>query len=68
MKDIIIEWEGTEPERLKSTVGQIINHMVDFGYGYDMQDEVVDALAEVLLDVDINFTIEVDDFGEDDDE
>ena len=44
-------------EQLTPITEMLINEMIDFGYGYDLQDEIVERIAEFCDENDIEYKI-----------
>ena len=44
-------------ELLTPITEMLINEMIDFGYGYDLQDEIVERIAQFCDENDIEYKI-----------
>lgn len=55
MKSINILWEPETPHPVRSAIESLINAFEDFAYGYDVYEEALEAIIQVLDDHDINW-------------
>lgn len=62
MQEIIVKFTD-ESERTRWYVETFISYWLDFGFGYDMQDEAMTAIKEVLEELDLDYEV----IGDDDD-
>ena len=44
-------------EQLTPITEMLINEMIDFGYGYDLQDEIVERIAQFCDENDIEYKL-----------
>lgn len=57
-KTINIQWSEDIPLIVRPFVEQIINAWEDFAYSYDITDEAVTAMCDILNELGIEYNIE----------
>ena len=60
-KTINILWTADVSIMTRSFVEQLINAWEDFAYGYDLTDEAIEAICQILDELDISYTVEESD-------
>lgn len=60
-KTIVIQWTEDIPLVVRPFVEQLVNAWEDFAYGYDMTDDALSAICDILQELGIDYTIEESD-------
>lgn len=60
-KSINIFWTADVSEMTRAWIEQLISDWTDFAYGYDIEDEAIERICEVLDELDISYSVEEND-------
>lgn len=60
-KTVVIQWTDDIPLIVRPFVEQLVNAWEDFAYGYDMTEEAIEAICDILQEFGIDYTIEESD-------